>query len=178
MTAARSQFAKLGYQATTIEAIATDAEVSVPTVYATFKSKQGILAALVAGAVSDPEIRKLAVRAEQETDPTRRLRKAAHIMRLALESESELTDILWQAGSGNSELQTARRQMHANRHRRLSEVLAPMLPRTRSRRFVDTVWALSSPEVYRLLVRERGFTPRQFEDWLANSLISIFGGSS
>ena len=177
LAAARRLFAETGYQATTIESIAAAAEVSVPTVYATFKSKQGILAALVAGAVGAPGIRRLAEETEREPDPKRRLRRAAHVMRLALESESELLDVLWQAGSGNPELVAAWRQMHANRHRRLSEVFAPILRATKTSRFVDVAWAFGSPEMYRLLVGELGWTPKHFEDWLAESLLTHFGVS-
>ncbi len=174
LTAARRLFAEVGYQATTMEGIAAAAEVSVPTVYATFKSKQGILAALVRGAVGDPGIRRQAAQVDAETDPLRRLRRAAHVVRLANEAESELLDVLWQAGSGNAELLEAWRQMHANRHARLSTVFGPILSKASSRRFVDIAWALASPEIYRLLVDERGWTPRQFDEWLGDSLVALY----
>jgi len=177
LIAARRLFAKAGYQATTIDAIASAAEVSAPTVYATFKAKQGILAALVAGAAGDPAIRPQAAAAMRELNPARRVRKAAHVMRLALEGEAELIDVLWQAGSGNPELLAAWRQMHANRRARLSEVFAPILPGSKSRHFIDSAWALGSPEMYRLLVTERGWTPRQFDQWLSDSLVTLYGGS-
>jgi len=176
LAAARRLFVEVGYQATTMDSIAIAAEVSVPTVYTTFRSKQGILAALVSGAVAEASIRRLAEETEREADPQRKLRMAAHVMRLALESEAELTDILWQAGSGNEELLAAWRQMHANRHRRLSEVLSPILNAPRSKHFVDVAWALGSPEMYRLLVREHGWTPKQFESWLAETLVGQHNG--
>jgi hypothetical protein len=34
----------------------------------------------------------------------------------------------------------------------------------------DTVWALNSSELYIMLTLERGWTPRQYERWLARSL--------
>ncbi len=46
VTAARHLFAERGYPATTIEAIAGEAEVSEATVYTVFGSKRGILSAL------------------------------------------------------------------------------------------------------------------------------------
>lgn len=174
IAAARDLFAQSGYQATTIESVAAAAEVSVPTVYATFRTKQGILAALVDGAVADPAIRLLADAAERELDPVRRLRKAARVMRLALQSEAQLLEILWQAGAGNPELLGAWRQMHNNRHRRLSEVFAPLLRGGRGKRFVDVAWAFGSPEIHRLLVSERRWTPEQFEEWLAESLVTLW----
>src|SRR6516225_6344519 len=77
LAAARRLFATSGYQTTTIERIAALAEVSVPTVYVVFGSKAAILAALVAGAGGDADIRALAAEATSETVPRRRLRKAA-----------------------------------------------------------------------------------------------------
>lgn len=174
LVAARRLFAETGYQGTTIEAIAAMAEVSVPTVYATFRSKHGILAALVAGAVGDPSIRRVAEEAEQASDPERRLRTAGHVMRLALEAEADLINVLWQGGSGNPELLAAWRQMHGNRHRRLSEVFGPILAKKKAARFLDLAWAFGSPEMYRLLVGERGWTPPQFEAWLADSLVDLY----
>lgn len=174
LAAARRLFAETGYQATTIEAIAAAAEVSVPTVYATFRSKHGVLAALVAGAVGDPAVRRLAEEAEREDDPEARLRKSARVMRLALESEAELIDVLWQAGSGNEEVFAAWRQMHGNRRRRLSEVFAPLLGSVDAPRFLDLAWAFGSPEMHRLLAGERGWTGEQFEAWLADSLVDLY----
>lgn len=174
LAAARRLFASSGYQPTTIEAIAAQAEVSVPTVYFVFGSKTAILTALVAGAGGDPDIRALARAATSETVPRRRLEKAAHVMRVILEREAELLDLLWQAGSGHPDLVAAWRQMHANRHATLTAALGPVLadrPSAR-RRAVDVAWALSSPETYRLLVRERGWAPAAFERWLADSLIT------
>jgi hypothetical protein len=34
----------------------------------------------------------------------------------------------------------------------------------------DGVWAIASPEVYLLLVEESGWTPGQYEAWIANTL--------
>ena len=165
-----------GYQATTINAIADRAEVSVPTVYLTFGSKAAILSSLLAGAGGDPDIRAVAAAARGETDPARKLQKAARVMRLILEREGQLTDLILQAGSGEAELVAAWRQMHGNRHRTLSEVFEPVLA-SRSpaakRRAVDIAWAISSPEMYRLLVAEQRWTPVAFERWLATSLETV-----
>jgi hypothetical protein len=34
-------------------------------------------------------------------------------------------------------------------------------------RIADTLWMLTSAEVYELLVGQRGWTPERYEDWLA-----------
>ena len=35
----------------------------------------------------------------------------------------------------------------------------------------DILWSLTSRDLYRMLVRDRGWTPQQYEDWLANTLV-------
>jgi AcrR family transcriptional regulator len=181
LAAARRLFVSAGYQGTTIEAIAAQAEVSVATVYLDFGSKVAILTALVAGAGGDPDIRALAKRTAAETDPGRKLRKAAHVMRVLMEREADLLDLLWQAGSGHPDLVAAWRQMHANRHRTLTAALEQVVgargPADR-RRAVDVAWAMSSPEVYRLLVAERGWSSAAFERWLSEALVSQLLGPS
>ena len=178
LEAARRLFAADGYTSATMDAIAAAAEVSTPTVYASFKTKQRILAALVTGAVGQPEIRKLAAAAEGEMDPERRIRKAAHVMRLAIEAEAPMLRVLWQAGESDPDLVDAWRQMHANRQRRLTEVLAPITSGTARGRLVDIAWACGSPEIFRLLVLERGWTPKQYEDWLAVSMLNAHRAGS
>ena len=50
---------------------------------------------------------------------------------------------------------------------------ASMRPGVSMRAAVDTVFAIGSPETYRLLVDERGWTPAGFERWYADSLIRL-----
>ena len=38
---------------------------------------------------------------------------------------------------------------------------------------VETVWALTSPELHQLLSRVRGWTRRRYRDWLADSLAQL-----
>jgi len=38
---------------------------------------------------------------------------------------------------------------------------------------VETVWALTSPELHQLLVRVRGWTRQRYRDWLATSLAAL-----
>ena len=44
-------------------------------------------------------------------------------------------------------------------------------PGLRERDAADIIHALMSPEVYRLLVGDRGWTPGRYEQWLAETLI-------
>src|SRR5512138_2203745 len=77
LEAARRLFAEAGYAETTLEAIATQAGIALPTLYAAFRSKQGLLAALLGRLVSgEPGAPPLAQSAGAsavlaETDPGR-----------------------------------------------------------------------------------------------------------
>lgn len=179
MQAARKLFAEQGYQATTLQAIAREAEVSVPTIYVVFGSKAAILSALIKSAGADEDIRALAREAFAEPDPRRQLRLAASVMRTILEREADILNLLWQAGGGDSDLAAAWRQGHQQRLSRLGEILnviaqkAALRPEISIERAIDTLWLLGSHEVYRLLVDERGWTPQQYEDWLADTATAL-----
>ena len=95
------------------------------------------------------------------------------------EREADLEDLLFQAGSGDPDLAAVWRQSHQQQLSRQTELLTPM---GQNQAFeqglalqtaIETLWAISSPEVYRLLVRERGWSPHRYETWLANSAIKL-----
>jgi len=44
-------------------------------------------------------------------------------------------------------------------------------PDLREREAADIIHALMSPEVYQLLVADRGWPPQRYEKWLARTLI-------
>lgn len=177
--AARKLFAAHGYQATTLQAIAQEAEVSVPTLYAVFGSKPAILSALVKSAGADEDIRALSRAAFAETDPRRRLQLAAKITCAINQRDSDITDLLWQAGGGDPDLAAVWRQSHRQRLNRLGEIINGIAEQGALKAHVpieeatEILWGLSSPEIFRLLVRERGWTPQHFEDWLAATMITL-----
>src|SRR5579859_181558 len=177
--AARKLFAEQGYQATTLQAIAREAEVSVPTLYAVFGSKAAILSALVKSAGADEDIRSLAGAAFAEQDPWQQLRLAARVIRSIHERDSDIGDLLWQAGSGDPDLAAVWRQSHQQqlaRQGELMEVLAQkgaLKPALTVEAATDIHWALSSSGVYRLLVRERCWTPQRYQEWLADTTATL-----
>jgi AcrR family transcriptional regulator len=179
MRAARKLFAEHGYQATTLQAIAQEAEVSVPTLYVVFGSKVAILLALVKSAGVDEDIRTLAQDAFDEPDPERQLRLAAKVMRTIHERDADIINLLWQAGEGDPDLAAAWSQIHHQRFARLSELMRVLARKDAlnstlsAEAATETLWALSSPEMFRLLVREREWTIQRFEDWLAETSIAL-----
>ena len=165
-----------GYAGTTIEAIAQEAEVSVPSVYAIFKSKTGILKELVDQAGFGPDYESAVQRALNAPDPVVRLRLAAPIARGIHESQSAILDLLRGAGVVAPELARLERQKEQRYKReegtiallRSSGKLRAGLDYTTAR---DIFWALTGRDLYRMLVRERGWSADKYEDWLADTLV-------
>ncbi len=175
LSAARAVFTRAGYEAATIEAVASAARVSAPTVYALFRSKAGLLSAVVADGGSDADIRALAGKALNEKDPRRRIAAAARVVREIMERERGLLGVLRQAGAGREELAAARRQVHDQQRGALGRALRPLHDTRALRtglRFEDAVATfatLASPESFWLLVDEHGWSPARWERWLADS---------
>lgn len=54
---------------------------------------------------------------------------------------------------------------------RFTETRPPL--RVPAEQALETVWALTSPELHQLLVRVRGWTRDRYRDWLAHSLSTV-----
>ncbi len=182
--AARSLFLERGYAATTIEAISDASDVPAATVYRLFSSKPGILKALldvsVAGddqaiALADrPGVRALLA----DPDPRKQLSGFAGITRGIMTRTEPLHRIL--VSAAGSDPAAAELLAEQTRHRQrgqaqIAQALAgagALRPGLRQRDAADIIHALMSPEVYRLLVCDRGWEPDRYQQWLADTLIS------
>jgi TetR/AcrR family transcriptional regulator, regulator of cefoperazone and chloramphenicol sensitivity len=178
LKAAQRLFTETGFSATTITEIADRAGCSPGTVYVLFASKAGILASLVE-AVAFGEPYRHAVQTQTEIDdPATKLRSAAHIARLIYESESQMFALLRGAGFVSAELAHWERALEERRYDRQKplirylagrKALAPGVSMERTR---ERLWALTSRELYRHLVVERGWSSAEYETWLGDLLVS------
>jgi len=180
---ARALFASQGYAATTLPTIAREAGVSVPTVTAVFGSKRAILDTLIAITVRGDETPTLLIDREwwqkmlAEPDPTRQVRQWAAGVGGIHERSTDIFEIVRGAATADPELATLRRDLAAGRlrdSRTVTESLASkgaLAPGLAVERATDLLWALGSAEMYRLLVAERGWSPGDYEQWLADALI-------
>lgn len=182
LDAAARLFEERGYEGASIAAIAQQARVSEETVYARFRNKRTLLGELVSRAVRGEDPRPVP---EQEgpralaaaSDQREQLRLFAADIVLRLERAAPLVAIV--AGASRSEPQLAEllARIHADRLKNLRVLVdalainGPMrLPEDEA---VETVWALTSPEMHQLLSRVRGWTRRRYRDWLADSLAQL-----
>ena len=181
--AARTLFLERGYPGTTIEAISELSDVPPATVYRLFSSKLGILRALldvsVAGDDDDiPVEERPFVRAIlADPDPRKQLSGFVGVTS-GIQSRTEpVYRIL--VGAAGSDPDAAALLAERTRHRQQNQSrIARHLARAgalrqelREREAADIIHALMSPEVYRLLVGDRGWTREQYEQWLKGILI-------
>jgi len=180
--AAQRLLRREGYAGTTIEAIAQEAQVSAPSVYAIFKSKTGILKELVDQAGFGPDYESAVQRALSASDPVVRLRLAAPIARGIHESQSAILDLLRGAGVVAPELARLERQKEDQRYERQEGSVAFLRSSGKLRAGLDYAtardifWALTGRDLYRMLVRERGWPADKYEDWLADTLVDSMVG--
>jgi AcrR family transcriptional regulator len=181
--AARTLFLERGYVATTIDAISERADVPTPTVYRLFSSKLGILKALldrsIAGDDEDVAVQERPDVASvfAERDPKKLLTSMASVTTAINQRTNDVYFMLVNAASSDpaaAELLGRIRHQRDEGQGRIARALSrgrSLNPRLRERDAADVIHAVMSPEVYRLLVDDRGWTPERYEKWLAATLI-------
>src|SRR5258707_4715380 len=166
-----------GYAGMTIEAIAQRAEVSAQSVYAIFKSKTGILTELLDQSTFGADYEDAVRQAMSASDPEIRLRLTARIARQIHDAQSAAFDLLRGAGVVAPELAKLEQQRECLRYERQERMILSLNEARRLRPHLevqtarDIFWMLTGRDVYRMLVRERGWTSQQYQDWLADTLV-------
>ena len=168
VTAARELFADRGVEGATVAAIARQAGVAEPTVYAVFGSKREIMAALLARTEQEAGAGAWAGQIAAEPDP------AAKVVLFARWSRELITssrDVVAAAHRGPA---TAELASEGDRRRReaiealVAAVAATgaLKPGLTAGQATDRAWILTGPEVY-LLAAACGWTAETYQDWLA-----------
>lgn len=188
LDAALRLFLEQGYTATTMNAVAAAAGVSVQTVYKAFGTKPALVKRLhdvtLAGdddpvAMADrPEMRAL----REETDPRALLMAYAGVGRLLLDRLGPLLRVLLAgADAGDPDLRAYIDTVNGERligtgmtARRLVQLgaLAPD-EETRAR---DALWLLTSVEVWSLLTEQRGWTGDEYAEWVGRMMAAAVLG--
>ncbi len=176
LAAARDLFRSAGYAATTIDAIASSAQVSAKTVEAVFGSKRGILAALVDPLAAAGPPHDLVNRLRETTDPRQRLRLVAELSRRAYEASVPEFELMRGAAVVAPEIAAAAGQVESRRRGNQARLIAYLQERGCLRgdlspeEATDIIWALTGYDVYRALVTERHWPAGRYQDWLADTL--------
>jgi TetR/AcrR family transcriptional regulator, regulator of autoinduction and epiphytic fitness len=180
--AAALLFVREGYSATSIRAIAEEAGVAVPTVYASLRSKANILRAVVELTVrGDDEVAPLASRAgwqeiERQQDPRQQLALFARLHRQICDREAAVFAQLEAAAGADPEATQVLAEHDQRRYetqRRLARSLhrrKQLKPGLAAREAADVIWTLASERTYLALVRHRRWKADNYERWVAEQL--------
>jgi AcrR family transcriptional regulator len=181
---ARRLFAGRGYAETTMDAIANEAGLAVPTLYAAFGSKRGMLSRLldraVTGEASGPSVLQTAGAREVfgEPDARRALAIFARHMDRIQERVAPIHEVMKSAARTEPEVAELFARAQQNRFANL-EALAQRLSERRPLRAglsVEdagrTIWVLASPEVRQMLLVHAGWSAERYAAWLAETLVA------
>jgi TetR/AcrR family transcriptional regulator, regulator of autoinduction and epiphytic fitness len=185
VAAARTLFAERGYAATTVEVISNVADVPAATIYRLFTSKLGILKALLDTSIAGDD-KALTVQERSdvaslfgEPDPIKLLAGSAGVTTAINQRSYDVYRVLMGAASSEPAAVELLDEVREQRKRGQRQI-AHALDRSNSFRdglkeheAVDLIYALMSPEVYRLLVVDRNWSPEKYQQWLATALVRI-----
>ena len=179
---AEELFLSRGYAATTVAAIAAQAQVSVETIYKGFGGKPGLVRAIIekglAGRGPVPAEQRSDRIRDTEPDPRRILTawgeftaeiapRTAPILLLARDAaaaDPELAALLDEVSAARLERMTVNaRGLHEAGHLRPGLTVAEA---------ADIMWTYSAAEFYELLVLRRGWSPGQHGRFVAQAMIA------
>jgi TetR/AcrR family transcriptional regulator, regulator of autoinduction and epiphytic fitness len=186
LDSAESLFLTHGYGATTIAAIAKQAEVAVDTVYATFGSKKGVLKSLMdVRVVGDDQPVALLQRDEPaaaaaEPDPHRRLEAVTAGIAAIHERARRIDDLMLSAAGSDAEIAALRvdiqqrQRLEGMRHAVAAiKGTGGLRPDLDDLQAADILWAIAGPDVHRLLRDQRGWTADEYRVWLADTINAL-----
>jgi AcrR family transcriptional regulator len=183
LAAARDLFRSAGYATTTIEAIASSAQVSAKTVEAAFGSKRGVLLALVDPLASAGPPRDLVDQIRAADDPLQRLRLVAELTRRSYERSVPEFELMRGAAAVAPEVTAVAQQVESRRRGNQARLAGYLEERGLLRsdlahdEATDIIWTLTSYDVYRALIGERHWPPGRYQTWLAETLAATLLGA-
>jgi AcrR family transcriptional regulator len=182
LATAKAQFSERGVDVVTIDDIASKAGVASPTVYALFRSKAGLLKAIIQGTFFGPHYARVAERTQTTDDPFELLRITASISRVIFDAERVEIGLMRGVSAFSPELKSVetefeRIRFHLQEGR--ARLLVKTFPAARKlglTKVCDIMWMYTGRDIYRMLVLERGWSSDDYEEWLGLTLIQAFTG--
>jgi AcrR family transcriptional regulator len=184
LDAAERLFLADGYVTTSMAAIAKEAGVALKTVYLAFETKGGLLRALwhrnLRGGRERVPVgeQQWFLEVLEEPDPEKALRLNARNSRMVKTRIAPLGNVLLSAAPADPEIEALSHRIWSDFYENQQEVVKALHKRKALKRGLgvkratDILWTLNHPRTYVLLVDERGWTPEQYERWLADVTIA------
>lgn len=179
---AKKLFVDQGYAATTISQIAQVSETPEATLYRLFGSKGGVLKEVLDVAIGgddqpiDYQCRPAVQAAFASADPGDLIDAFVHLARQVMSRSAAIHHVLLSSAGVDAEaaqlLAVTRRQRRTGQARvvrvlaHAGHLRAGLTPAAAA----DTVYVLLSPEVFRILTVERGWSEARYERWIGAAL--------
>jgi AcrR family transcriptional regulator len=177
LDAARALFGRRGIDRVTVADIGAKADVAGSTVYSIFKSKTGIIRALMERALFGDRFRSAQELLAGVADPVKLVELTPRVARAIYESESLELGLLRSASGFSPELRKVEDEFERIRFEMQERRLRALFDAGKARKGLSfgearrILWTLTSRELYRKLVDEGGFSPERYEEWLSKTLL-------
>ena len=181
LEAAERLFLQDGYPATTMEAIAAEAGVSLKTAYLPFSTKSGLLRALWDLRLKSDDADAPVVQHEwfrevtEEPDPVRKLQLNARNSAAAKTRIGTLFRVIRGAAEIDADCGALWRLIQSDFYANQQMIVESIHRGGGLRRGLsvatgtDILWTLNHPDAWMLLAGQRGWSPRAYEAWLAQA---------
>lgn len=181
LEAAERLFLQDGYPATTMEAIAAEAGVSLKTAYLPFSTKSGLLRALWDLRLKSDDADAPVVQHEwfrevlEEPDPVRKLQLNARNSAAAKTRIGGLFRVIRGAAEIDADCGALWRLIQSDFYANQQMIVESIHRGGGLRRGLsvatgtDILWTLNHPDAWMLLAGQRGWSPRAYEAWLAQT---------
>ena len=187
--AARDLFVEHGYPATTMDAVAAQAEVSLKTAYNAYTTKAGLLRAVwdmsLKGDIDDAPVaeRTWYTSVLSEPDPRRQLAMTAENSRIVKTRIGPMLKVIRDAASVDVDLAALWELIQTDFWANQRVIVESLADKEALRhglsldRATDLLWMLNHPDVWLLLVGRRGWSPADWEKWFAKTSCEQLLGS-
>jgi AcrR family transcriptional regulator len=177
LEAAKALFVRRGIDRVTIAEIAKKGRVAPSTVYALFKSKEGILRALMQRALFGQRFRAASAALDTVSDPIRQIELTAGLARAIYESESADLGLMRGASAFSPSLRKLELEFERMRFEMQKQRLGRLFAESLQNRELTLeearriLFMYTSRDVYRMLVNEGRWSPARYQEWLAVTLL-------
>jgi len=178
LEAAKLLFSHHGVDKVTVAQIAVRAEVATPTVYAVLKSKEGILRALMEEAMFGDRFALARQRLENVTDSVEMIARTAAIARSVYDGDSRDLGLLRGVSSFSPSLRKLEQEFETMRFEMQEARVQRLFQQKRAKKDLTPdearhiLWMYTSRDVYRMFVREAGWSSERYENWLRETLLT------
>lgn len=177
LDAALALFGDKGVDRVTVAQIGERAQVAASTVYAAFKSKAGILRALMERALFGSRFRSAQEILAGVTDPVALIGLTAEVACAIYESEDQDLGLLRNISGFSPLLRDVEQEFEALRYRMQEQRIQALFAAGRAKAGLSVdearriLWMYTSRDIYRMLVCEGGWPVERYRSWLSQTLV-------